>query len=166
MRKFEKVKYEEFQKYYGNADKLYSDLKLPERATKGSAGYDIYAVEPVVLKAHSAIAIPTGIKASLNQDEVLLIVIRSSLGFKKNIRLINQLGVIDSDYYSNPDNDGHILVKLYNHSDEDFVLDKGKAFAQGIFIKYLTVDNESENLKIRKGGIGSTDGGEKWKNII
>ena len=92
----------------------------------------------------------------MHYDEVLLIVVRSSMGFKYNVRLTNQVGVIDSDFYNNIDNEGHFFVSLQNEGDKDFVIKKGEAFAQGIFIKYLISDDDTAS-EIRKGGLGSTN---------
>lgn len=155
MRKFEKISYEEFNKVYGKADKMYEELVLPRRATKYSAGYDFYAPETIMIKAKSSVKIPTAMKVSMEIDEVLLLIIRSSLGFKHGLKIANQVGVIDSDYYNNKENEGHIFIKIENTTDTDYVLKKNDAFAQGIFIKYLIAeDDEVENE--RSGGIGST----------
>ena len=93
----------------------------------------------------------------MNSDEVLFLIIRSSLGFKNNIRMCNQVGVIDSDYYGNINNEGHIFVKLQNEGTEAFSVKKGTRICQGIFVKYLTVDNEEEINNERVSGIGSTN---------
>lgn len=155
MRKFEKVKFSEFEKVFGSDRDLYDSIILPKRGTKASAGYDFFALDDIVIKSGEIVKISTGIKSSMEEDEVLLLIIRSSLGFKHNIRIVNQVGVIDSDYYNNPDNDGHIMIKLQNHGVNDFVIEKGKAFAQGLFMKYLLTDDDVANGE-RKGGIGST----------
>ena len=144
-----------------NDDKgLYENYELPQRKTKNSAGYDISSLIDYELAPGEKVLIPTGIKATFNPDEVLYLHIRSSLGFKHNIRLVNQVGIIDSDYYNNPDNEGHIMIKIQNEGEKPFNIVKGNAIAQGIFIKYLTIDNEEEILKERTGGIGSTDRSE------
>ena len=85
----------------------------------------------------------------MNDDEVLWLVDRSSQGFKYNVRMCNQVGVIDKDYYNNKDNEGHIFVKLQNEGTKDYVVKRGDAICQGIFIKYLTVDNEEEKFNER-----------------
>ena len=126
-----------------------------------AAGYDIVALDDYTLIPGGVLKIPTGIKAFMNNDEVLLIVIRSSFGFKYNARLCNQVGVIDSDYYNNIDNEGHIFISLQNEGNKDLVIKKGEHFAQGIFTKFLTADNEKEVTTIRQGGIGSTNEGGK-----
>ncbi len=157
MRKFEKISFEEFKKTFGDNNILYEEYKLPSRDTKYAAGYDIYSLEDFTLKPTEIIKIPTGIKVDMNDDEVLLLVDRSSQGFKYNVRMCNQVGVIDSDYYNNKENEGHMFIKLENHGDKDYVVKKGDKIIQGIFIKYLTVDNEEEIEIERESGIGSTN---------
>lgn len=152
MRLFEKVSLEEFKKNYD--EKLY-DFNLPSRSTKFSAGYDFYAVDKCVIKAHSTVKIISGVKACMNSDEVLYLYIRSSMAIKNNINLKNSVGVIDSDYYNNVDNEGNICFVLENCGDEDFILEKGSRYAQGVFMKYLVTDNDV-SVNARNGGIGST----------
>lgn len=156
MRKFEKISFKEFSKVFGDNKTLYDDYMLPKRATKYSAGYDFYAIEDYTIKPGEIVKIPTGYKASFAGDEVLLIVVRSSVGFKWNVRLTNQVGVIDSDYYNNIDNEGHMFVSLQNEGDKEYVIKKGTAYAQGIFMKYLVTDDDCAD-KDRTSGIGSTD---------
>ena len=103
--------------------------------------------------------IPTGIKVQMNQDEMLMIVVRSSTGFKYNVRMCNQVGIIESDYYNNITNEGHMFIKLHNHGEKDYILKKDEKFAQGIFMKFLITDEEEEISAERIGGLGSTDGG-------
>ena len=150
MRCFEKISFEQFSKDIIDDKVLYDTYNLPKRDTKYAAGYDIYSLNDFILKPTEIIKIPTGIKVNMNDDEVLLLVDRSSQGFKYNVRLCNQVGVIDKDYYNNNDNEGHIFIKLQNEGNKDYVVKKGDAICQGIFIKYLTVDNENEQFKIRK----------------
>jgi len=132
------------------------DVIMPTRGTKLSAGYDISSIETVTIPPHQARLIPTGLKAQMDEDDVLLIFPRSSLGRKKSLQLTNSIAVIDADYFSNEDNDGHIMINLYNFSDKDQTIEKGERFVQGIFIKYETVDDEQEINATRKGGYGST----------
>ena len=160
MRKFEKVNYEEFKKHFGDNKELYESIELPRRKTKYSAGYDINALIDYELKPGEIILLPTGIKAAFNEDEAMYLYIRSSLGFKYNIRLVNQVGLFESDYYNNPSNDGHIMVKIQNEGTESYQIKKGNAIVQGVFAKFLTVDNEEEILNERIGGVGSTDRSE------
>lgn len=150
MRYFEKISFEQFNKDISNDKELYETYNLPRRDTKFAAGYDIYSLEDFILKPTEIIKIPTGIKANMNDDEVLLLVDRSSQGFKYNVRMCNQVGVIDKDYYNNKDNEGHIFVKLQNEGNKDYIVKRGEAICQGIFIKYLTVENEDEKFKIRE----------------
>lgn len=135
-------------------------INLPVRKTKHSAAYDIEAAEEVVLpsfqKGMNPTLIPTGLKAYMQSDEVLLIVPRSSGPKKQGISFPHNVGVIDSDYYNNPDNEGHIFVQCINLKDEDVVIKKGEAVAQAIFQKYLTVDDDNAE-GMRTGGFGSTD---------
>lgn len=135
-------------------------INLPVRKTKHSAAYDIEAAEDLVFpsfkKGMKPTLIPTGLKAYMQSDEVLLIVPRSSGPKKQGISFPHNVGVIDSDYYNNPDNEGHIFVQCINLKDEDVVIKKGEAVAQAIFQKYLTVDDD-EAEGIRTGGFGSTD---------
>ena len=157
MRKFEKISFEQFKKDVCDSYELYDKIELPKRSTKLSAGYDIRSVEDVIIKSHSSIVIKTGIKACMNEDEVLYIYVRSSLGFKYDVSLSNNVGVIDSDYYNNENNEGHIMIKLINHSDKDFEVHKFDRIAQCVFMKYLTVDDEENINNERIGGIGSTN---------
>ncbi len=135
-------------------------INLPVRKTKHSAAYDIEAAEKVVLpsfqKGMKPTLIPTGLKAYMQSDEVLLIVPRSSGPKKQGISFPHNVGAIDSDYYNNPDNEGHIFVQCINLKDEDVVIKKGEAVAQAIFQKYLTVDDDNAE-GMRTGGFGSTD---------
>ena len=128
----------------------------PHRGTKHSAGYDFISPVEIVIPAHKMAKIPTGVKAAMNEDEILSIYPRSSIGFKTGIRLANTVGIVDSDYYNNSDNEGHIFIKFYNPTDEDYLIHIGDKIAQGIFTKYLIVDDEEEILTERVGGLGST----------
>lgn len=162
--KFEKVSFEQFKKDMENyrefisEEKImeaYKELKLPTRATKGSAGYDFYAPINLSLKADSTSKpIPTGIRCKMKDDVVLMIYPRSGLGFKYGISLANTTGVIDSDYY-NAKNEGHIMVKFKNPG-EELVLEKGTAMMQGIFIPYYITEDDEVSTE-RTGGFGSTD---------
>lgn len=149
MRDFEKISYEQFSKDVGESKEKYDNYLLPTRNSSKTAGYDIYLLEDLELKPNEIKKLPTGIKSYFNDDEVLLIVVRSSTGFKYNIRLVNQVGVIDADYYNNKDNEGHIFIKVQNESDKTVFFKKGTAIAQGIFIKYLTTDSDN-NLEVER----------------
>ena len=156
MRKFEKISYEQFKKDIADDQELYENYSLPKRGTKYAAGYDIFSLEDFTLKPGETTKIATGIKADMMDDEVLFILVRSSMGFKYNVRLCNQVGVIDKDYYNNEGNEGHIFIKIKNEGEKDFIVNRGDAIGQGIFMKYLlTEDDISDN--VRTGGIGSTN---------
>ena len=157
MRVFEKISFEQFKKDISDNLELYNELQIPKRSTKNSAGYDFTSVLDIVLKPDEIIKIPTGIKACINTDEVLMLFVRSSMGFKYNVRMCNQTGIIDSDYYNNRDNEGHIFIKIQNEGDKDFIINKGDKICQGLFMKFLTVDKEEEIKKERISGIGSTN---------
>ena len=155
MRYFEKISFKQFSKDICDDKDLYEEYELPKRATKSSAGYDFYALYDMVLHPGEILKIPTGYKAKFNYDEMLMLVIRSSMGFKYNVRMCNQVGIIDSDYYNNSDNEGHMWVSLQNEGKEDYVIKKGSAYCQGIFVKYLTCGDEIDT--VRESGIGSTN---------
>lgn len=157
MRYFEKISFEQFKKDVKNDIKLYEEYILPKRATKCSAGYDFYALFDFEIKPNEILKIPTGIKVNMNYNEVLFVLVRSSQGFKYNVRLVNQVGVIDKDYYNNETNEGHIWIKLHNQGSIDYSVKKGEAICQGIFTNFLTVNNESEINEERTGGFGSTN---------
>ncbi len=156
MRKFEKISFKQFVKDIGENKELYENYSLPRRKTKNAGGYDIFSLIDYKLEPNKSVVIPTGMKYRSPEDEIFMVVIRSSLGFKHGIKLSNQVGIIDADYYNNENNEGHVLVKLENQSDKTFDIKIGDAIAQGIFIKYYTVDDEEEIIEERKGGIGST----------
>ena len=135
-------------------------INLPKRSTKNSAGYDIEAAEncvvPVFKLGQKPTLVKTGLKAYMQEDEVLILANRSSNPGKKGLILANSIGVVDSDYYGNPDNDGHIMFAFYNFKEEDVEIKKGERIGQGILQKYLITDNDSANGE-RTGGFGSTN---------
>ena len=149
MRDFEKISFKQFAKDIKEDKKLYEEYKLPIRDSKATAGYDLFLINDIEIKPNEIIKIPTGLKAYFEEDEVLLIFVRSSMGFKYNIRLVNQVGIIDADYYNNKDNEGHIFIKIQNEGNETVKLEAGEAIAQGIFIKYLTTESDN-NLGIER----------------
>ena len=160
-RYFETISKNQFDIDFENFDCKYSDLKLPVRKTVNSAGYDFYLPFDLVLKPNVEVKIPTGIKVSMYDDEMFCIYIRSGIGFKYNIRLCNQVGIIDSDYYNNDENEGHIWISLYNHGKYVCEFKKGDRLFQGIFQKYLISENDNCEFNIRKNGLGSTDKEER-----
>lgn len=130
---------------------------LPARKTTGSCGYDIhiYSATPTTIKPHESKVFCTGIKAYMPSDEFLAIYIRSSIGIKKHLMLKNSVCIIDEDFYNNKDNEGHIIIALYNYGDEPVTLEPFERVAQGVFQKYGVVDNDNAD-QTRTGGIGST----------
>ena len=159
--RFEIVSFEQFKSGFDDLTEeeikaLYNDLKLPKRATKGSAGYDFYAPFNITLKPGETIKIPTGIRVYMEENYVLKLYPRSGLGFKFRLQLNNTVGIIDSDYYYS-DNEGHIFAKITNDTNENRVVEikKGTGFMQGIFVEYgITFDDDTTS--IRNGGFGST----------
>ena len=161
--KFEKVSFENFKAAFltdfpktENVNEIYDSIKLPRRATKGSAGYDFFSPCDIKLAPGETVKIPTGIRAWMEPDWVLKLYPRSGLGFKFRLQLNNTVGIIDSDYYYS-DNEGHIFCRITNDSNEEktVVLNAGDGFCQGIFIEYgITIDDDADG--IRNGGFGST----------
>lgn len=162
---FFKVSYEQYKEAYldtyGDASeeeikKVYDSIKLPKRATSGSAGYDFFVPVAITLEPGKTVKVPTGIRAKMEDDWVLKLYPRSGLGFKYRLQLNNTVGIIDSDYY-NSDNEGHIFAKITNDSNEGKTVEiaEGTGFMQGIFIEYgITLDDEVTD--VRNGGFGST----------
>ena len=137
-------------------NEVYENLKIPTRATGGSAGYDFFAPIDIVLEPGETVKIPTGIRVWMEPDWVLSCYPRSGLGFKYRLQLNNTVGIIDSDYYDS-DNEGHIFAKLTNDTKEGKTVrvEAGSGFMQGIFLEYgITLDDDA--MEIRNGGFGST----------
>ena len=132
-----------------------NEIALPKRATAGSAGYDFVSPVEVTVEPGETALIPTGIRAEMDPGWVLLLFPRSSLGFKYSLRLVNTVGVIDSDY-AFAKNEGHIMVKLRNPLSVPVTIGRGDRFCQGIFLPYGTAE-EDEVTAGRVGGFGSTD---------
>lgn len=164
MAAYSKVSYENFCSAWaddfggsdGEIKEIYEAIKLPRRATSGSAGYDFFSPLDFTLEPGKTIKIPTGIRCKIDDGWVLKIYPRSGLGFKFRLQLNNTVGVIDSDYYYS-DNEGHIFIKITNDSNEGKVVEvkAGQGFAQGIFLEYgITYDDDVTD--IRNGGFGST----------
>jgi dUTP pyrophosphatase len=144
-------------KYIGT--EIEKNIILPRRATKRSAGYDIYnnTGEDIVLRPGKSKAYTTFLKIEMNPSDVCLFDVRSSLGFSDCVRLANTIGVIDADYFNNPKNEGECFVKFFNPFDYDVKIPAGEAMAQAIFTTYLTTDDDEETVGgDRIGGIGST----------
>ncbi len=144
------------QKSEEQINNIYDAIRLPRRATAGSAGYDFFAPVDVTLKPGETIKIPTGIRVEMEQEWVLKCYPRSGLGFKYRLQMNNTVGIIDSDYFYS-DNEGHIFAKITNDTNEGktLVIPVGTGFMQGIFVEYgITVDDDA--TEIRNGGFGST----------
>lgn len=166
---FHKVSYEQFEKDWNkvfedqscnNISAIYNSIKLPKRATVGSAGYDFFMPKDITLAPGRTIMIPTGIRVEMEGSWVLKCYPRSGLGFKYRLQLNNTVSIIDSDYFYS-DNEGHIFAKISNDSNEGKLLQlkSGDAFMQGIFVEYgITVDDAV--TAIRNGGLGSTNGNQ------
>lgn len=174
---FEKVSWEQFKKdwikvrypRYSNLNqnskkliereilRIYNKIKLPKRATIGSAGYDFFIPSDLFLPANGSQKIPTGIRCKIEDGWVLKIYPRSSIGFKTGIHFPNTVGIIDSDYY-NSNNEGHIFAKVVNDAvnASNRFFKSGEAFFQGIFVPFGITYDDKVN-KIRNGGIGSTN---------
>ena len=163
--KFEKVSFNQFKTDFNDCfngydekqlQNIYDNLKLPKRATKGSAGYDFYIPIALTLKPNETVKIPTGIRCQIEEGWFLAIFPRSGLGFKFRLQLNNTVGIIDSDYY-NALNGGHIMCKITNDTNENKTinLDALVGFVQGIFLPFgVTVDDESNEIRV--SGFGST----------
>ena len=147
MIKFEKVSFDEFSKYV-NSKEEYDNYILPKRGSDGSVGYDFYSIVDFTLKPGEITKepIPTGVKVIMPKDVGLFIHNRSSVGFK-GVRLLNVVAVIDSDYYGHPETEGHILLKLINEGDKEFVVKKGDKLVQGVFEHCLYTDDDMTNEK-------------------
>ena len=130
-------------------------IALPLRKTRASAGYDLAAAETTVLEPQVVTPIPTGLKAYMQPDEVLMLFIRSSLAIRENLALANGTAIIDADYVDNPDNEGHLILPLLNRGTAPLTINKGERIAQGIFVKYLITADDDATAE-RKGGFGST----------
>ena len=173
--KFEKVSLDQYIKdfctcfpeyvnhFEGDTDQLhdtiktiYDHIKLPTRATAGSAGYDFFSPTKIVLNQDTYVTIPTGIRCKMDIGWVLKMYPRSGHGFKSGVHLANTVGIIDSDYY-NALNEGHIMIKLVNDSgiSQRIKIDRGTGFCQGIFLPY-GIAIEDEVTEERTGGFGST----------
>lgn len=159
--KFHKVSFEQFQSAYEGVEidlveKIYENIKLPRRATAGSAGYDFYAPEDIKILPGEIVKIATGIRVEMEPEWVLKCYPRSGLGFKYRLQLNNTVGIIDSDYFYS-DNEGHIFAKLTNDTKDGKTVEikAGTGFMQGIFVEYgITMDDDV--TEERNGGFGST----------
>ena len=166
-RYLEKVSLDEFsksvKKYTGDKynddeiENLYNNLPSPCRSTLHAGGYDFFAPYDFTLKPGETIVVPTGFKVHMNNDEIFNLFVRSGTGFKYNVRLSNQVGIIDADYYGNESNEGHMFVSFTNHGTKDWI-NEGlvSKMNQGIFMPYYTTRDDNVLGSVREGGLGST----------
>lgn len=141
---------DEFRKYPK------AEIQLPTRSDERSAGYDFYTPVDIIISPGQRCLVWTDVKAYMQDNEVLMLYVRSSIGVKKGVVLSNGTGIIDASYYSNPDNDGRIGISLFNTSDKEVKLLAGERIAQGVFIQYLVADDDNVLNKERVGGFGSS----------
>lgn len=159
IRGFEKISEKQFMKDFWGMSVNYEDIKMPKRATRWSAGYDIFTPIKIELEPGQDIKIPTGLRVYMRPTEYLAALPRSGQGFKYYLRLANTEGIIDADYRFS-DNEGHFYVKIRNEGDKKIVIDKGVGICQVIFKRYLLVDGDStEKGEVRNGGFGSSTKG-------
>lgn len=144
MRRFEVV-----EAYRGKG------IEVPQRKTAASAGYDLAAAEDVDVPPNGVALVPTGLKAYMPPGEFLALYIRSSLAVSRGLTLANGVAVIDADYADNPENEGHILIAVYNRTDRPVRIARGERVAQGIFHPYRVTDDDRPGGP-RRGGFGST----------
>jgi len=142
-----------FEKVSAYADK---NFPLPRRQTARSAGYDFTLPEEVTIAPGERKLLPLGVKAYMQKDEYLGIHIRSSMAIKRGLQLLNNVGVVDGDYYNNPDNEGHIMLALRNTTDKPVTLEAGERVCQGIFYRFYLADDDCPVKEDREGGFGST----------
>lgn len=162
---FQKVPFEEFKQSCKECNieiednlclQVWKEIKLPQRATKFSAGYDFFCPLPITVKPNEVRLIPTGIRwVASNQNLCMILLPRSSMGFKYGMKLMNTVGLIDADYHLS-DNYGHIMAKI--SSESSCIITKGKAFMQGVILPYYISEFDETSLESRNGGFGSTDG--------
>lgn len=152
MNSTKKRGFEIVDSYYRKCD---GDIILPTRGSQHAAGYDFYSNETVIIKPGQLHMFATDVKAYMQDDEVLQLYVRSSIGYKKHLMLCNGTGIIDSDFYENKDNDGNIGIGLFNYGEKQVVIERGERIAQGVFMTYLVADSGNSNAK-RVGGYGSS----------
>lgn len=144
----------------------YPEAQLPERATKGSAGYDFFVLNDITINPHEVALVSTGVKAKIDDGYYLQLAVRSSTPRKLGLILANGIGIVDADYYNNPDNEGHIMFQVYNLSSVNPVtLHKGDRIGQGVFVRYGLIDDD-EVERVRTGGFGSTTLQEQMNEVL
>lgn len=136
--------------------RMKTPVKLPTRGSIHSAGYDFYAYDDYTIEPKQSVLIRTGVKAYMPDDEYLDLRVRSSLGIKRQLMLATGASVVDADYYNNEENEGEIMVVLYNYGDTTQHISAGERIVQGIFTKYFLIDND-DTIDQRTGGTGSTN---------
>lgn len=156
QRGFETVSLHQWEKDRGSSILRIDEIKLPKRATKHSAGYDVFSTQDVILNPGDDVTMPLGWKTYMLENEFLMIIPRSGLGFKYYTRLANSTGIIDFDYYGNSGNDGHCWIKLRNEGDKTLMIHSGDAIAQCIFTNFFLADGDDFEGNKRIGGFGST----------
>ena len=158
FKKLVKTEDGDFYRSYSDEEvrEIYDNIKLPKRATRGSAGYDFFCPIDITLCSGGTVFLPTGIRCYIEEGWVLKLYPRSGFGFKYRLQLDNTVGIIDSDYYFS-DNEGHMMAKItYDKKGSSFSISQGQGYMQGIFIEYgITCDDDTDG--IRNGGFGSTD---------
>ena len=140
---------------FEKVSRIQEDIQLPERSTRNSAGYDFFAIEDIVLPAKTLTRVMTGVKCELRPYLYLLLANRSSNPSKKGLFLANGIGIVDADYYNNPDNEGEIGFEFYNFSETDTEIKKGEKIGQGIISTFVKIDGDTATGS-RAGGFGST----------
>ena len=143
---------------FEKVNRIEKDIKLPERSTENSAGYDFFAYTDTIIPAGTIVRVNTGVKCKLMPDMFLMLANRSSNPSKKGLVLMNGIGIIDADYYGNTDNDGEMAFEFYNITDTDVEIKKGDKLGQGVIMKFIKTDNDyiSNPDATRVGGFGST----------
>ncbi len=134
----------------------YLNPQIPKRQTEHAAGYDLAAIEAVTIEPGEIKMIPTGLKVKLPHEEALFIFPRSSLGIKKHLMMSNSVGVVDADYYNNENNEGHIMIPLFNFGNELVTIAVHERIAQGVFMRFLKTSDDTGDGHLRLGGFGSS----------
>ena len=135
---------------------FFPSATIPYRATAGAAGYDFECVADTLIPPYQIVLIPTGIKCQIDEGYYLQLSLRSSTPMKKNLMLANGVGIIDRDYYNNPQNEGHIMFQVINFTDKEVIIKKGERIGQGVFLPYAITDDDHA-IGEREGGFGSTE---------
>lgn len=152
MRKFFKISESEFKKAFpSTSSNIYRSFPLPSRGTSAAAGYDFFLVQDLTIPAGATVLVPTGVKAAFPPTEFLLLALRSSAGIKHHLRLSNQIGIIDADYYNNPENEGQIFYSIENLNSHPLSFKAGDHLIQGIFLPFRLIDDDAPCQAARAG---------------